>query len=134
MKISARAYLLIEVMIGGVIASAVMVGVLSQIGEARARAIVTAREVVATQLVTDKLEQARGLGFAGVAPGTITEAPVLGLGSPYSRETNITAAQETLGAFTLDFKKVEVTVRFNPSGESDPNKLITKQASLRLYP
>ena len=125
-----RGYLLIDVMIGGVLVAIVLATILSVVLHARSRNVYAARDVVATQLVLERLDQVRSQAFGAIAAGTTTEATVAGITSGrYSRTTVITTGNTNGGGFTLDFKEIRVTVTYT----TQDSGVRTSQATTRVY-
>lgn len=132
-----RGYLLIDIMIGGAMAAVIIAGVLTVLANARAKNVAAARDVVASQLVLEKLEQQRSLGFAGVAAAT--EPTVAGVTGAFKREVTVSAiGTDTVVSgthtSTLRFRDVTVTVTYKV-GEllQRGGGTRTSQATTRVY-
>lgn len=122
-----RGYVLLEAVIGGALSAAVLGAILTNIGDARSKSVVAAREATAAQLVFDKLEEKRAEGFAAVSAEN--EPRVVGLNMPYERITTVAAGTQTVGTATLNVKTVTVSVTFTPAATP-----IVKTASVKIYP
>lgn len=113
---SPRGYLMIDIMVGGALAAVVIAGLLTVLASARQKNVAATRDIIATQLVVEKLEQQRAAGFTALTVGTATEPEVAGQTGKYQRVTVITAGSENVGTgvdtFTLAFKDVAVTVTY----------------------
>ena len=136
-----RAYLLIDVMIGGALAAVVIAGLLSVLVDARAKNVQATRDVVATQLVLESLERCRAAGFAGVSGATCPLAAPPGTAVPgqtgnYKRsiQSSVAGSPETINAIQLPFKDVTVTVTYVVGGPTaGTNATRTSQATTRIY-
>lgn len=123
-----RAWLLLEVTVGGVMASVIMADLLTDLGDASDRSTYVGRKVTAKMLAEQKIEQARGTIYGSLAEGTTTE--VVTLSGKYTRTTTITESSVTTGfdgLAVLYFKEVRVTVTFG----SSPVRTIT--TATRVY-
>lgn len=127
-----RGFLLVDTMIAGAIAAVVIAGVLSVLANARARNVAAARDVVASQLVLERLDQIRSLPFASIA--SEAAAPVSGVTGSYTRSATVsnTGSPETVGSFSLAFVDVTVTVTYRTTAAFD-SKIRTSQATSRVY-
>lgn len=128
-----RGYLLMEVAIGGAMAAVIITGILTLIADARVKRTAAARDVAASQLVLDKLEDLRNM--APPTGGSDTPAP------GYARSWTATAAgNETLtipnvnvpaGSVIVSSTEVVVTVTYNSKASS--NTVRTAVARSRVY-
>jgi hypothetical protein len=104
-----RGYLLIEVTLAGAITSAAILGLLAQLGDARATSITDGRGVTAQGVLKREVERVRAAGFVGVT--TQSPALVAGLNGQYKTARAIVGGNEALfGSATTAFKDVTVTV------------------------
>lgn len=109
---AARGYLLLEAAIGGAMVAVIIGSLLTSLTQARTMSIIAARDQTATQLVNEKLDERRALGFDNVT----AEAPakVVGVTGNFTRETRVTTCTETVPAPGTDIpcKDITVVVRF----------------------
>jgi hypothetical protein len=120
-----RGYMLLEVAIGGAVTAVILATVFNQLAAARVRSITAARDVTAAQLVTEKIEEMR----QAAVPAAATET-VAGVSGTYTRTVVVATGTETMGATTLSYTDVAVTVSF-PSNDGRNH---TFSATLRRYP
>ena len=73
-----RGYILIEVMVGAALAGSALLGVYTNVGLARADAILQSREAVAQELALRELERARANGFSWYRTSSCPGAPAVG--------------------------------------------------------
>ncbi len=125
-----RGYLLLDIAVGGALVAVVVGTVLSVMVHARARNVQSARDVVASQLVSEELTHQQALGFSGVtASGPATVAGETGV---YTRTVVVTGpTSETSGAVTMRFKSVSVTVTYVVNNNAKPIR--TFSADTRVY-
>lgn len=130
-----RGYLLIDIMIGGALAAIVITGILTVLANARARNTNAARDVIASQLVLERIDQVRSQAFATIN-STPDENPVTGanIRGNYRRRTQVstTGSPENVGGFSLPFKDVTVTVTYT-TGAVTGATTRTTQATTRVY-
>ena len=112
-----RGYLLLEVMVGGVLTSVVLAGLLIHLGAAHTASTHAARESTARQIVRASLEEARAVGFNGVTSSTVSQLP--GFTGIYARTITVSAVQtETyFGSEVSRYKTVTARVDFNLNGK-----------------
>lgn len=123
-----RGYLMMEVAIGGAMAAVIIAGIVTLVADARVKRTAAARDVVASQLVLDKLEDLRNSN--PIAGGSDTPLP------GYTRTwTAAAAAVETLttpfGNITMNSTEVVVTVTYNSNASSNPVRTATARS--RVY-
>jgi hypothetical protein len=136
-----RGYLLLEMVVCGALAAVILAGILSQLVRARNLNVATGRDVIASQLVLERLEIARNTPFtnAAIANGiTSTDTPLSG----YTRTMTVsnscseamTFPAPALGATAL-CKDITVTVTFrmNQTGAGSGLQTRTSQAQTRIY-
>lgn len=121
-----RGYLLLEVTVGGAMAAVIIAGVLTIVSDVRVKGIQAARDVTASQLVLERIEERRALGFAGAA--AMTENPVAAVTGRYVRTTTVVDCTETVPApgANLPCKDITVTVTFGAPARRS-------QATARVY-
>lgn len=122
-----RGWLLVEVAIGGVMASVILGGLLITAGASMDQTTTVSRQITAAQLAQQGVEQARAQGMALTA-GTANIGVPAGLTGSYTRSRTVTAGTETVGAFTMTYRDVTVTVTF-PSGNQTKSVVL----STRVY-
>lgn len=122
-----RGWLLVEVAIGGVMASVILGGLLIQAGASMDQTTTVSRQITAAQLAQQGVEQARSLGMAMPTGSSDIGVPA-NLTGTYTRTRSVTAGTETVGTLTLQYRDISVTVTF-PSGSQ--TKTVT--LSTRVY-
>ena len=113
-----RGYILMEVAIAGALVAVIAGTLLSSLADARVRNVMAGRDVVASQLALEKIEQQRALGFAGAGAAAAcgTEATVAGQKGAYSRTCAVAVSAGspfTINTVTVNCKDVTVTVKYN---------------------
>ncbi len=123
---NARGYILLEVAIGGAMVALLCATLLTSLADARTRNVVAGRNVIASQLALEKIEQQRALGFANLgtdspascSAGGVVDTPSFTLGA-YTRSCTIGATTSTAfsenGGIAVSCKPVSVTVSYNTS-------------------
>jgi len=135
MKPRHRGYLLLEAAIGGAIVAVIIGGLLTSLSQAQTMSIIAAREQTAIQLVNEKLDERRALGFAGVTAEV--PATVVGVTGQFTRQTTVTNCTETVPApgANIPCRDITVTVSFvagrNASAGAGGTR--TMQATARVY-
>lgn len=116
-----RGWLLLEVAVGGVMASVILAELLVSVGAAGDRSTYVGRRVTAKMLAEQTLEQARATVYGSLVNGTTTET--INLQGQYTRVVTITSSVATGigGGTTLNYKNVSVTVRFG----TNPQRTLT---------
>lgn len=130
----ARAFALLDVVIGGTIVATFTAIMLVQLSSAQTISAIAGRDLAASRLVSERLEAARGRGarLSCATTGTVVENVTRGQ-RPYTVKTTTSATKEaTLQAastpFVTRFCEVLVEVTFRPN--NDPR---TVKAATRLY-
>jgi hypothetical protein len=135
MTSSHRAYLLLEATIGGAIVAVIIGGLLTSLSQAQTMSIISAREHTAVQLVNEKLDERRALGFANVTAEAA--ATVVGVTGQFTRQTSVTNCTETVPApgDDLPCKDITVTVGFvvGRNASTGAGGTRTAQATARVY-
>ena len=114
-----RGYILIEVTVGGALVAVIVATLLSTLADSRMRNVVAGRDLVASQLLNDKLDLQRSKGFTNADTGCATEAKVAGQTSTYIRRcVPTTTTQNFLGVGgvtrTINCKVITVQVEYRP--------------------
>jgi type II secretory pathway pseudopilin PulG len=111
---SLRGWLMIEVAVGGVMASVILGSLLIQVGDSMDKTVVVGRELTATMLAQQAIEQARGIAapFVNLTDGTTTVAVPSGMTGTYTRTRTVASGHVTIAGQALSFKDVKVTVTF----------------------
>lgn len=122
-----RGWLLVEVAVGGVMASVIIGALLVNTGAAMDRTTFASRQMTATMLAQQAIEQSRAAGIALTSSGDIGVPS--GLSGRYTRTRNETVGTTTIGTSVINFKEVSVTVSFNTHDYG--NKSVTLQT--RVY-
>lgn len=133
-----RAYLMLEMMVGGAMAAVVLVGMLTFISSGRVKNIAASRDVTANQLVNEMMEQKRSAAYPPTAVGATAIAAA---GGTYTRTvvTDATGCPEVRAnpgggpAFSLACTNVTTTVTFSIT-DGGQTKLHTSSATMRMYP
>ena len=116
MKTRSRApggWLLVEVAVGGVMASVIVGALLVNVGDAVDKSAVVGREVTAASLAQQVIEQARALQPpTALADGTTTIAAPSGVIGRYTRTRTVTSGTVTNGALVQSYKDVVAVVAF----------------------
>lgn len=123
-----RAWLLLEVMVGGVMASVLLAELMVSVGWASDRSAYVGRKVTAKMLAEQKIEEARGTIYGSLITGTTTETVTLQ--GTYTRIVNITDGSVSTGVSgtaILNYKEVRVTVEFG----TNPVRTVT--TATRVY-
>ena len=135
-----RGFLLIDVMIAGAIAAVVIAGILTVIASARSANVAAARDVIAAQLVLEKIDQMRSEPFAALTTGTFsTENPVAGATGRYQRVVTVSGiVTDTVVSGTssnaLSGRNITVTVTYVSDAANIANNTTrTSAATTRVY-
>jgi len=108
-----RGYLLLEVMVGGVLAAAALGDLIIEIGAYGDRTSRAGRDVTAHLLAQQVLEQARATPIASLTAGTTTIAKPAQFKGKYTITRVVTAGTETgPSSTTITYRDVTVTVTF----------------------
>ena len=108
-----RGWLLVEVAIGGVMASVILDRLLVNIGDAYDKTTVVGREVTANMLAQQAVEQARAIADpTTLTDGTTTIAVPAGLTGTYARTRTVSSGTVTNAGLVQNFKDVQVLVTF----------------------
>lgn len=118
-----RGWLLVEVAIGGVMASAIIGALIVNTGSAMDRTTVASRQLTAMMLAQQAVEQSRAAGTTPTSSGDIGVPS--GLSGRYTRTRTETAGTTTIGTNVINFKEVTVMVSFPTHDYGD------KQVTLR---
>lgn len=131
----ARAYLLLEAAMGGVMVAAILGGILTSLSQARTMSIILGRDQIASELVVEKLEERRALGYTNVTAEAA--ATVTGVVGAYTRTTTVVDCVETLPAPGTDTncRDVTVSVSYVTSNQARLGTSTTRvtQATARVY-
>jgi hypothetical protein len=131
-----RAYLLLEVALGGAIVAVIVGSILTSLSQARTMSIISGRDQTASQLVLETLDERRALGFALVTAQAA--APVTGVHGVYTRETTVTPCVEVIAApgANMNCKDITVTVTYPISANASTGNATTRtsRATVRVYP
>lgn len=121
-----RGWLLIEVTIGGIMASVILGALLVNVGDAMDRSSVVGRKLTAQMLAKQGIEQARAITnpVVNLPDSSGTLAVPASLQGTYTRTRTITSGSTVVGGLTVRFVDVAVTVTF-------PQKSGTKSVSLQ---
>jgi hypothetical protein len=105
-------WLMVEVAIGGVMASVIVGALLVNVGDAMDKSTVIGRELTAQMLAQQAIEQARSVDRNTLTSGPIAIPP--GLAGTYTRTQTVTqsAACATVGTISIGCTHVVVTVTF----------------------
>lgn len=123
-----RGWLLIEVMVGGVMASVIIGALIINTGAAMDRTTIASRQMTALLLAQEAIEASRAAGVGTTSSGDI--GVPAGLSGRYTRNrTETVNAAATVGGRTVTAKDVTVTVSF-PTHDYG-NKVVTLQT--RIY-
>lgn len=111
-----RGYLLLEVMIGGVLAASILGFLMVTWVHARNLGVKAARSSVAADLAAHALEVARSLDYADLSAANLpATGPVVGLKGSYDRTVTLTTGTEvdpTGSGEDLDYTDITVTISF----------------------
>jgi hypothetical protein len=129
MTTAARAYVLLEVAIGGALVAIVCATLMSSLADARSRNVWAGRDVVAGQLVQEQIEEARAVGRGNNptdCPGT---AQVATQEAIYQRTCAISTAGSptNVGGSALAFDTVTVTVQYATSAGNRVTSAATRR-------
>lgn len=106
-----RGWLLVEVAVGGVMASVIIGALLVNTGAAMDRTTIASRQMTAMLLAQEAIEASRAAGVAATSSGNI--GVPAGLSGSYTRtRTETVDATATVGGRTVTVKDVTVTVTF----------------------
>lgn len=130
-----RGYLLLEAAVGGAMVAVIIASILSSLAQAQTMSVIAGRDQTASQLVGEKLEERRALGFANVTAQAA--ATVTGVTGVYTRTTTVATCVEPIPApgANVNCKDITVTVTF-PVGRNaatGSGGIRTSQASARVY-
>ena len=128
-----RGYLILEALVGGVLAAGALMGLAVALGQLRLDSITAARDITAAHYVQRELERARALTYAGVAVGTTGPTALTEAGGQYLLTVEVTGGTEStppLFATPVDYRDVVATVTYRVNA-SRPERTTT--ASIRLY-
>lgn len=126
-----RGWLLIEVTIGGVMASVVLGALLVNVGDSMDKSAVVGRKLTAQMLAKQGIEQIRARTNPVLTVADNAEQDIgvpSGLRGTYVRKREITSNTETINGLSVRFKEITVTVTF-------PQRTATKTVVMksRLY-
>lgn len=110
LKKNPRGWLLVEVAVGGVMASAIIGALIINTGSAMDRTTVASRQMTAMMLAQQAIEESRAAGTALTSSGDIGVPP--GLSGRYTRTRTEAGGTNTIGTNTINFKEVTVMVSF----------------------
>jgi hypothetical protein len=123
-------WLLVEVTLGGVMASVALGALLVNVGDAMDKSSIVGRKLTAQMLAKQGIEQVRALDepHTSLADGTVTVPVASTVRGTYTRSRTVSSGTTTVGAQSLKYKDVTVTVAF-------PNKSGSKTVSMqtRIY-
>jgi type II secretory pathway pseudopilin PulG len=107
-----RGWLMVEVAIGGVMASVIVGALLVNVGDAMDKSTVIGRELTANMLAQQAIEMARAVDRTTLASGPV--AVPSGLAGTYTRNQTVTqnAVCATVNTITISCTDVVVTVTF----------------------
>ena len=105
-----RWWLLVEVAVGGVMASVIIGALLVNTGAAMDRTTFASRQMTAGMLAQQAIEESRAAGTGLTSSGDIGVPG--GLSGRYTRTRTETSGSTTIGANVINFKAVSVTVSF----------------------
>lgn len=133
-----RAYLLLEAAVGGAMVAVIIGSILTSLSQARTMSVLLGRDQTASNLVVEKLEERRALGFlAAGLPLTLTEATVANVNGSYRRVTQVTACTEVIPApgVTVSCNDIVVTVTYVSSKGAKLGNSTTRtsSATARVY-
>lgn len=96
-----RGYLLLEVMISGAITAVALATLMGNIAAQRSDSIIASRSHTANQLIIQRIEQAKALGYGTLSttPPPASDNVGLGNGGTYKRTTVVTCAADAFGNF-----------------------------------
>lgn len=130
-----RGYLLLEAAVGGAMVAVIIGSLLTSMSQARTMSVLSGRDQTASQLVGEKLEERRALGFDNVTPEAA--AVVIGVTGEYKRTTTVTDCIEVLPPPGTDMpcKDIAVTVTYQVSANAGSGAagVRTSQATARVY-
>jgi hypothetical protein len=110
-----RAYLLIEISVGGALIAVLITGLLTQLAAARVQNVIAGRDVISAQLAQEKIEIERASGFKlvpGCAPAE-TSTVLAGQQGQYRRTCSRGGPLgETIGGVAVRFNEVTVVVEY----------------------
>ena len=105
-----RGWLLVEVAVGGVMASTIIGALIINTGSAMDRTTVASRQLTAMMLAQQAVEQSRAAGTTLTSSGNI--GVPAGLSGSYTRNRTETVGTTTMGTNIINFKEVTVVVGF----------------------
>jgi hypothetical protein len=128
-----RGYILLEVVVGGAMAAVLIAGLMTQVASSRQDNVVAGRDVIASVLVTERLEaeRSRGHGFSGCAADS-SPTVVTGQQGNYTRTCSRAALAESVRGVNLPYDEVTVTVEYKTSRPAPRDKRQI-QAVTRVY-
>lgn len=140
---TARGYLLLEVMIGGALCAVIIAGLMTQLSHVRKHTTYTSRDLTASQLLLEKLEERRHAA-ATVFPPTASppSETITALDGRYTRtvSVNSTGCPESVvnpaggPAMSLPCNNIVVTVTFDADDPSTvPIERRTATATTRVF-
>lgn len=119
-------FMLLEVMVGAVLASIVLAAAMGRLATARLNLSAAARDATARSLLLEGEEKLRARPFAALAGGT--ENPVPGLSATYKRVTTVGAATPLAlaGGQSTQSRVVTITVEYaSPLGTRSQSTTFT---------
>lgn len=123
-------WLLVEVTLGGVMASVALGALLVNVGDAMDKSAIVGRKLTAQMLAKQGIEQVRALDEpqTRLADGTANVPVASTVRGSYTRSRTVTSGTTTVGAQSLQYKDITITVAF-------PNKSGAKTVSMqtRIY-
>ncbi|MCC7071849.1 MAG: hypothetical protein IT383_11040 [Deltaproteobacteria bacterium] len=116
MKTRSRAYIMLEVAVGGAMIAVVIMGVLTALADGRTRNAYAGRDVIASQLVLAKLEEYRTMTRANAkaACTALSENPVPNQQGRYTRTCGWVDGSDALPGLisAIPFTTLTVTVSY----------------------
>lgn len=106
---NARAYILLEVAVGGAMVAVVIVSLLGVLADARNRNVYAGRDVIASQLVLEKLEEYRA---SGGTTACATETLVPNVQGVYARVCTPASAATNVNGVAVTYNEAAVTVTY----------------------
>ena len=126
-----RGWLLVEVAVGGVMASVIIGALLVNIGGAVDRTTVISRQMTARMLAEQGLEQIRSKGITG-SPSDVAPVPS-GLTGTYTRACTTASTSNPVGGINLTTLTISCTVTF-PTSPPGQIKTVTVSTAITDAP
>jgi Tfp pilus assembly protein PilV len=123
----ARGYILMEVMVGGLMASVVLAGALTFMAQARQQTTRGARAQTAASMLQESVERFHVLPFGDLDAASFPAAETVSTpgGGSYSRTHTLTPGSQTIVGAAVNTMRLDVRVEFTIGGNTVATRATT---------